>query len=180
MKKILTAILILICFTTCSFNSQAEPRIDIIRNGGFMYLSTEDMEDTIDAIVQEMRVNAGIEHEMRTSCFYWEEYAVLAYNTLYTYKICVNLSGFDDSVDADLCGETVEYHLIKTLAHEVRHSYQWEHRNDDTDYGRWCKQGFEDYISYDGTNKESYYAQFIEQDANIFAKQYADLYFGLN
>ena len=51
-------------------------------------------------------------------------------------------------------GETVEYHLIKTIAHEVRHSYQWEHQNDNTDYGRACKASFSSYQNYNFCSAE--------------------------
>lgn len=161
------------------FSTTAEAKVNTkaITRGSFTELSTEDMEDTINYYVQKIAKDSGISHELYTSCYDWEESHILAYNTLCTYTICVNLSGFRTTVDADAANETVEYHLIKTLAHEVRHSYQWEHQNDDSDYGRACKQGFADYESYNG-DKESYYQQFIEQDAEQYAIEYANKYFG--
>lgn len=155
----------------------AKPRIDVINKGGFTGLSDEDMEDTIQALCDKIQKDAGVIRSKTVSCYDWEESPTLAYNTIYCDIICVNLSGFRTSADADAAGETVEYHLLKTMAHEMRHSFQYEHRLDDSDYGKACLLGFEQYESYNG-DREAYYKQFLEADAESWATEYADKYFG--
>lgn len=178
MKKILYSIIItILIFNLTPITSYAKVRTDVIKNGGFTTLSDEDMQDTIQALTDKIAKDCKVQAHQTTSCYDWKESATLAYNTLYGCNIiCVNLSGFRTTEDADAAGETVEYHLVKTLAHEVRHSYQWEHQNDDTDYGKACKQGFAEYESYNG-NREAYYMQWIEADAEDYAIKYANKYF---
>ncbi len=65
---------------------------------------------------------------------------------------------------------------VKTLAHEMRHDYQYEHMNDDTDYGRAVKANKQNYISY-YNDIDGYYNQFVEKDAEEFATDYVDGYF---
>lgn len=65
---------------------------------------------------------------------------------------------------------------IKTMAHEVRHDYQYEHMNDDSDFGRAIKANKQNYISY-YTDLDAYYAQFTEQDAEQYAQDYVKRYF---
>lgn len=144
----------------------------------FTSLSTEQMESKVDGLVKQIAKDSGIQNKLYTSCYDWPESNVLSYNTLITYTICVNLSGFRTTADADLMGVSVDYYLVYTLAHEVRHSYQWEHQFDNSDYGRACKLGFESYQAYNG-DKTAYYQQFIEADAEEFAKSYAEKYFKL-
>ena len=176
MRKIIFFLVSLILFTSNSITTYAKPRIDVVRQGGFSLLSDEDMQDTIQALTDKIVKDCGVIRSKTTSCYDWPESPVLAYNTIYCDVICVNLSGFRDSADADAAGETVEYHLVKTLAHEVRHSYQYEHRLDGTEYGNSCFQGFADYETYTG-DRESYYEQFIEADAEQYAISYANKYF---
>lgn len=179
MKKHITALIL--CFSILflsSVTANAKPRLDVVKHGGFTELSDEDMRDTIQTLTDKIVKDSGVQRQKTTSCYYWAESPVIAYNLIYCDIICVNLTGFMDSTDADAAGETVEYHLVKTLAHEVRHSYQYEHRLDGTEYGNACFQGFADYESYDG-NKDTYYAQFIEADAEQWAIEYANNYFGV-
>lgn len=177
MKKLGYFLVSLVIFLSLSMTTYASPQLNVVKYGGFTELSTEDMEDTIQALVNKMVKDCGVQNPQKTSCYDWSESPVLAYNTLYGCNIiCVNLSGFRTTEDADAAGETVEYHLVKTLAHEVRHSYQWEHQNDDSDYGRACKQGYQSYQEYSG-DRENYYQQFIESDAEEWAIAYADRYF---
>lgn len=175
-KRIFAVLLCLLLFLSFSTTAEAKARIDVIQNGGFIELSDEDMEGTIVALIALIAKDCGNSETPLHSVYDWPESHALAYNTLWSNRICVNLSGFRTTDDADAAGVSVEYHLVKTLAHEVRHSYQWEHRYDDSDYGRACYQGFEDYQSYDG-DRESYYAQFIEADAEEYAIAFADNYF---
>lgn len=167
-------IILVFLFSAITANAQAQPFV--LRKGGFTELSTEDMQDTIQVLCDQVVKDCGVQRHKTISCYDWEESPVIAYNTLYCDVICVNLTGFRTTTDADAAGETVEYHLVKTIAHEVRHSYQYEHRLDDTEYGNACFQGFADYESYNG-DKASYFQQFIEADAEQWAIEYANNYF---
>ncbi len=175
--KRLSAIIFLLLFLSLPITAQAKDYSSKLKSTDFTQLETQDMDDTVKALVQRIAKDCGVVHSLSATTYDWDGSINLAYNTLCTYTICVNLTGFRTTAGADAFGESVEYYLVYTIAHEVRHSYQWEHQEDDTDFGRSCKQGFADYKSYDG-DKESYYAQFIEADANEYAKSYADKYFG--
>lgn len=177
MKKHITALIL--CFLIFAFSSvtaYAKPRLDVVKHGGFTELSDEDMQETIQALTDKIVKDCGVTRAKTVSCYDWEQSPVLAYNTIYCDIICVNLSGFRTTADADAVGETVEYHLVKTLAHEVRHSYQYEHRLDGTDYGNACLLGFQTYEEYNG-DRALYYQQFIEADAEAWAIDYANKYF---
>ena len=178
MKRLIFLLSLILCL---SFPITIQAKTYDIQSVNFTTLSTQDMEDTIQSLATQIARDCGLPFEIHTSCFDWQECHALAWNTLIIYTnygttICVNLSGFRDTTEADYRGVTVEYLLVHTLAHEIRHSYQYYHQNDDSDYGRACKQGFIDYQSYTG-DKDSYYLQFIEADAEEFASQYADEYF---
>lgn len=178
MKRLIFLLSLIFCL---SFHITAQAKTYDIQSVNFTTLSTQDMEDTIQSLATQIARDCGLPFEIHTSCFDWQECSSLAWNTLIIYPdygstICINLSGFRDTTEADYRGVTVEYLLVHTLAHEIRHSYQYYHQNDNTDYGRACKQGFIDYQSYTG-DKDSYYLQFIEADAEEFASQYADAYF---
>lgn len=177
MKKHITAlILCFLIFSLSSVTANAKPRLDVVKHGGFTELSDEDMQDTIQALCNQIVKDCGVTRAKTVSCYDWEQSPVLAYNTIYCDIICVNLSGFRDTTDADAAGVSVEYHLVKTLAHEVRHSYQYEHRLDGTDYGNACLLGFQTYEEYNG-DRALYYQQFIEADAEAWAIDYANKYF---
>ena len=178
MKRLIFLLSLILCL---SFPITVQAKTYDIQSVNFTTLSTQDMEDTIQSLATEIARDCGLPFDIHTSFFDWQECHALAWNTLIIYTgygtiICVNLSGFRDTTEADYRGVTVEYLLVHTLAHEIRHSYQYYHQNDDSDYGRACKQGFIDYQSYTG-DKDSYYLQFIEADAEEFASQYADAYF---
>ena len=64
------------------------------------------------------------------------------------------------------------------MAHEIRHDYQYEHMNDDSDYGRAVKTNKQNYVSY-YIDLEAYTNQFIEQDATDYADSYTEKYFNL-
>ena len=179
MKKVLYALMASMLIFSCQVEPvYAAPKMNVLKTGGFTSLSDEDMQDTIQALCDKICKDCGVQNKQTISCYDWEGSPVLAYNTLYGCNIiCVNLTGFRTTADADAAGETVEYHLVKTIAHEVRHSYQWEHQNDDSEYGRACKQGFISYEDYSG-DKALYNAQFIESDAESYAVDYANRYFG--
>lgn len=177
MKKIkytlitLLVIFILISSTTIIY---AKPRLDTLKNGGYVELSNDDMCDTVSALITIIAKEQHLATIPDVSCYDWAESPMLAYNTNITHTICVNMSHFRNSSDADLEGESVEYHLVKTLAHEVRHSFQWEHQFDDSEYGRACLTNFQNYITYNGYNLADYNGQFLESDAIAYGKDYAD------
>ena len=178
MKKITYALILSIFMFLCSTQTvHAKPRLDVLQKGGFVELSTEDMKDTVNALVEKIAKEQDLPYVPTVSCYDWEGSNNLAYNTLITKTICVNLAHFRNDVDATAVGVTVEYHLVRAVAHEVRHSYQWEHQFDDSDYGRACLNNFNNRVSYNGYNLAEYNAQFTEADADAYAIEYADSYF---
>ena len=155
----------------------AKPRLEVVKNGGWVELSDEDMQDTIKALVEQIAKDQGLPYTPMVSCFDWAELDILAYNTLITKTICVNLSHFRNDYDASVAGESVEYHLVKTIAHEIRHSFQYEHQFDDSDYGRACANNYAYPVVYNGYNRAEYEAQFKEADAAAYGVEYADKFF---
>lgn len=151
----------------------AKSNISALQTGKWLQLSYEDQCDTVDAMVQKIAKEQRIKHSIRTSCYQWPGGAAAAYNTFDCWSICVNMSVFADNSDALADNETVEYHLVKTLAHEVRHSYQLEHMHDDTEYGKAVYDNLTNYISYEASPM-NYYEQFIEVDADLFGEDYAN------
>lgn len=176
MKKIKYALIGLLSILLLSSTATiyAKPRLDTLKNGGYVELSNEDMCDTVSALITKIAKEQHLATIPEVSCFDWAESPMLAYNTNITHTICVNMAHFRDSTDAALENETVEYHLVKTLAHEVRHSYQWDHQFDDSDYGRACLANFQNYITFDGYNLSDYNGQFLESDAISYGRDYAD------
>lgn len=164
-------------FFSFSTTAYAKPRIDVVKHGGWVDLSDEDMQDTIVALVEQIAKEEQLPYVPEVSCFDWPENAMLAYNTLITKTICVNLSYFRNDIDATAAGVSVEYHLVKTLAHEVRHSYQYEHQFDDSEYGRAIATNYAYPVVYNGYNLAEYEAQFKEADANAYGTDYADRFF---
>lgn len=174
--KHLLAFALCLIMLSSSITAYAKPKLSVIKSGGFTQLSDEDMQDTIVSLVEKISQDCGLPYVPEVSCFDWPEYASVAYNTLITKTICVNLSYFRNSAEADLQGCSVEYLLVKTLAHEVRHSYQWEHQFDDSEYGRACFAHFHSYQEFSG-DLGAYNAQFGEADAEAWAIDYANKYF---
>ena len=175
-KVVLGLFMSILTIFCCAITSYASPNISVLRNGkGWLDLSYQDKCDTVDAFIQKVAKEYGVPH-VDVSCYQWPGGAAAAYNNMPWYnQICVNMSTFEDDLDATLAGETVEYHVVKILAHEVRHSYQAIHMNDDTEYGKACRAGQDSYISFEG-DRVAYYAQFIEQDADTFGIEYANKY----
>lgn len=172
MKKMLYVLLALILLSNFTLTVNAKDRSDVIRKGGFIELSDEDMEDTINSLVSKISRELELPYTPRVSCYEYD-WAVMAHNTLYPIgdygpTICVNLRPFKADMTTN---------IVFTIAHEVRHSYQYEHQNDDSDYGRACYNGLHNYNSW-YADIGAYYSQWLEQDANEYATQYADKYFG--
>lgn len=96
----------------------------------------------------------------------------------YMNNITINLDNLLSAEDAAREGVSVEYYAVQTLAHEMRHVYQFEHMYDDTDYGRACLASAQgDYVPY-WNSVDEYRQQFVEQDAENFGYQYADAHVG--
>lgn len=97
---------------------------------------------------------------------------------LYFYSSCewpVIASYYDglDYIYVNTGAITSYEEAVKTMAHEIRHDYQYEHMNDDTEYGRAVKANTQNYISY-YENIEGYHNQFVEKDAEEFATDYVN------
>lgn len=173
--KRLIPLFIIVCFFSLSTTAYAKDYSDSIKTIDISQLSNEDMTETLDSLIQKISKDLGIVHIPHASCYEYD-WSVLAHNTLIPIgdvgsTICVNLLPFKSC-------ENANYFLVHTIAHEVRHSYQYEHQYDDSDYGRTCKDGYNAYTQY-YDDLSAYKAQFLEQDANDYAKSYADRYFKL-
>ena len=174
MKRLLLALVSIAIFLNSNISAYAKP--NVLRQGGFVELSAEKKQDTIQALVSEISKDLGIVIVPKLHFYSCKEWYVAANYYQGLDYIFVNMSTFEDTADADAAGETVEYHLVRIIAHEVRHDFQWEHQFDDSDYGRACLYGFNNYQQY-YNGIENYYQQFIEADANEYAIMYADKYF---
>lgn len=169
--KRLSIILFILLFLLSPVTAQAKDYSKSLKTVNFNTLSDKDMEDTINSLVSKISRELALPYTPRVSC-YEDDWAVLAHNTLYPIgsygpKICVNLRPFKTDPNTN---------IVFTIAHEVRHSYQYEHQNDDSDYGRACYQGIHNYNAW-YKDLEAYYGQWLEQDANDYAQQYTDKYF---
>ena len=173
MKKVL---LFLFVFLLCPLNVSAASKLSVLKNGDFSKLSRQDQEDTITALVDKISKDLALQSTPRLYFYSADDWPVAAeYYDCINY-IYVNLSTFKDTTDADAAGETVGYHLVRIIAHECRHDYQFEHMNDDTDYGKAVKANKDNYqLYYEGM--DAYRNQFIEADAEEYAVSYADSYF---
>lgn len=173
--KRLSFIIILLLFLSLPITAQAKDYSKSLKTVSFSTLSDKDMEDTINSLVKKISRELALPYTPRVSC-YEDDWAVLAHNTRIPIGdvgpiICVNLRLFKENTTDS------SYQIVHTIAHEVRHSYQYEHQNDDSDYGRNCYQGIHNYTAW-YKDLEAYYGQWLEQDANEYATQYADKYFG--
>lgn len=172
--KRLSIIICLTLFLVLPLNVQAKDYAESLKTVSFSTLSDEDMEDTINSLVSQISRELELPYTPRVSCYEYD-WAVIAHNTLYPIgdygpTICVNLRPFKTDPTIN---------IVFIIAHEVRHSYQYEHQNDDSDYGRACYKGLHNYNAwYEDTG--AYYSQWLEQDANEYAMQYVERYFKLN
>ena len=172
--KRLSLIICLTLFLLLPLQVQAKDYSKSLKSVSFNTLSDTDMEDTINSLVKKISRELALPYTPRVSC-YEDDWAVLAHNTRIPIgdvgpTICVNLRPFKENTTDS------SYQIVHTIAHEVRHSYQYEHQNDDSDYGRACYNGLHNYNAW-YENIGAYYSQWLEQDANEYATQYADKYF---
>lgn len=176
MKRFLALALSLCLFMSCPISVQAKSRLDVLKSGDFSALSEQDKEDTISALVGQISKDLGLQSTPNLYFYDCAEWGAAAeYYDCINY-IYVNMSTFADHADADAFGESIGYHAVKIMAHEMRHDFQFEHMNDDTDFGRAVKANKQNYISY-YTDLDAYYAQFTEQDAEQYAQDYVKRYF---
>lgn len=172
--KRLSIFFCLILFLLLPINVQAKDYSKSLKTVSFNTLSDKDMEDTINSLVSKISRELALPYTPRVSC-YEDDWAVLAHNTRIPIgdvgpTICVNLRPFKENTTDS------SYQIVFTIAHEVRHSYQYEHQNDATDYGRACHEGINNYSSW-YEDIGAYYGQWLEQDANEYAAKYAENYF---
>lgn len=176
MKKIIAFFLGLCLFMSCPISVQAKSCMDVLKSGDFSALSEQDKEDTITALVGQISKDLGLQSTPNLYFYDCAEWGAAAeYYDCINY-IYVNMSTFADHADADAFGESIGYHVVKIIAHEMRHDFQFEHMNDDSDFGRAVKANKENYQSY-YNNLDGYINQFTEVDADAYAKDYADRYF---
>lgn len=178
-SKILTFITcLLLLFFNLNITTYAAANLSVLKNGGYSQMSMQDKQDTIVAMINKIAKDTGIKLPVKVSCYEFPEGARIAYS--YTlngaHTICVNLSMFEDDEEAKAENATIEHCIVNALAHEVRHLYQFEHQNDDSDYGRQCADGWNNYKGYYSSGYEAYYNQFVEQDARTYGESYADKY----
>lgn len=163
MKRIL--IMMCICFICFSQTVYASD---------YLSQTQEQKQKTLTRLVDKISKDMGINTTPNLyfySCKEW--YVVASYYDGLNY-IYINTSAFDDTTEADALGLTLDQYIVKTLAHEIRHDYQYEHMFDDTEYGKAVKANKDNYIpSYN----ENYQTQFIEQDAEQYAIDYMNKYF---
>lgn len=169
--KRLSIILFILLFLAMPINTQAKDYSKSLKTVSFSTLSDSDMEDTINSLDSKISRELALPYTPRVSC-YEDDWAVLAHNTLYPIgdygpTICVNLRPFKTDPNTN---------IVFTVAHEVRHSYQYEHQQDDSDYGKACYNGLHNYNSW-YEDIGAYYSQWLEQDANDYANQYVERYF---
>lgn len=172
MKKILGVIVIFIMVIGTSISTEAKVNIGAVQNGGYTSLSYQDKCDTVTALVNRVAKDLGITNPIRTHFYSWPEGKAVAYAYYFPHDIYINMPVFDNDVEASTHGMTVEQYLVDVIAHEVRHIYQAEHQNDDTDYGRACKANNSNYVFYE-TNVGAYETQFVERDADAFGLEYS-------
>ena len=65
--------------------------------------------------------------------------------------------------------------VLETIAHEVRHAYQWQYieRFDDK-FARRLAKNFRNYVTV-FSDEDAYYNQFVEKDASKYARRYENL-----
>lgn len=133
----------------------------------FSDLSEKAKKDYITNLTEQISKDLGIQTVSKLYFYNCSEWCVIAsYYDCIDY-IYVNLGNIDSYEDA-----------VNTMAHEIRHDYQYEHMNDDSDYGRAVKANKQNYVSY-YNDLEAYNNQFIEQDAKDYADSYIKKYFNL-
>ena len=160
------------CFMVFPF---ADVREDALKNNTFIALSQQDKKDTISFIVKKVASDLNIKNVPSVSFYKGGKDSIAAYNSLANNTVFVNQDIFSDIDISTKNGLTFENYLVNILAHEVRHQYQEERKNDGSVYGNKCLDSYINYIKY-SEDPVNYYKQFVEKDAYDYGKQYADNY----
>ena len=128
----------------------------------FPELSQEAKEKYITNLTEQVSKDLGIQTTPKLYFYSCKEWPVIA-------------SYYDglDYIYVNLGALTSKEETVRAIAHEMRHDYQYEHMNDDTEYGRAVKANKKNYISY-YNDIDGYYNQFVEKDAEEFATDYVN------
>ena len=120
----------------------------------FSNLSDKTKEEYITSLTERISKDLALQTTPQLYFYNCEEWYVMA--SYYDGLDCiyVNLGALNSYEE-----------VVKTMAHEIRHDFQYEHMNDDSDYGRAVKANKQSYIAY-YNDLDGYYNQFIEQDAH--------------
>lgn len=179
MKKIFTLIFCLFLFINTSIISHATPNLAALQKGGYLKLSEQDKQDTIEAMTFKIAKELGITREIRVRFYEAPDWIAVASNSALPDLKCdfiqYNMAFLRDDVEAATVHETIEHYLVKTIAHEVRHTYQLVHMNDGTEYGEAVRIAKSNYTSF-YNNINAYYVNFLEEDARAYGTSYADQY----
>ena len=178
----LAVTLCLMLVFTMKTQVQAQTRIDTLRDGTFINLSRQDKEDTIRAIVSDAANDLGVTRTLNVGFYDSSVEEVTAYSSTIVGSesddIMFNMYYYEDPIFANSLNKSLGYYLVETIAHEVRHSYQFQHMNDDTEYARALTSANNNYDS-SGQYTESYKNNYTEVDAREYASKYADKFFGI-
>lgn len=128
----------------------------------FSDLTDKAKENYITSITEQISKDLGVQTTPKLFFYNSPEWHVIASYYDGIDYIYVNIGVLNSYEEA-----------VRAMAHEVRHDYQYEHMNDDSEYGRAVKANKQNYISY-YTNINGYYNQFIEKDAEEYATDYVN------
>ena len=107
MKKLLYLLIGFFLFLDATLTTYAKPQLKVVKQGGFVDLSTEDQQDTVTALVSEISNDLQIATVPRLYFYSAKEWPLAASYYQGLDYIYVNMSTFEDSMDADLSNETV-------------------------------------------------------------------------
>lgn len=180
-KSILGLFLCIVMFLNMSIPVYAKSNLSALRSDKFLSLSEQDKQDIITAITKKVIKDLNITREIKIEFYSASDWPEIASNTALPDTkwdtIRYNMSCFDNDTEAVYRNQDMGHFVVSVVAHEVRHTYQIEHLNDDTDYGaalRYARGTYSGYL----TGMGDYYTNFIEEDANAFGSDYADKYLG--
>lgn len=173
MKKISKLLFLFIFIFYFSIGSVKAASLKDLSDNTFYKMSIEEKKNVIIEIVNDVCLDLGIVNVPDVGFYNNPGQGVRAYNSFPKNTIFVNMAYFNDVSTAINNLVTIDYYLVNTIAHEVRHSYQNEHQNDGTEFGNACKQNYANYIEY-GKDPEGNLWQFVEIDARDYGKKYAD------
>lgn len=172
-KQMAAIIIFAVMVTGNTIPTYAKANLAALQNGTFSTLSDQDKQDTATALVNKVKTDLGVKGNIRVHFFNWSNSKVAAYSYMNPNDIYINSDIFRNSAFGASEGLTIEQYVVRTLAHEVRHIYQEEHINDDTDYGRKCKNARNGYVSYN-QDVAQYEANFLEKDSDAFGADYVN------